>query len=114
VGLEAAAWLESLATCDYPSWGYSYQEHQSGSQSVWQIERSDVTQIVRIGGRLLINYEEQIQKVQWVEWEELKAVGIDVPTSGYNTFTINCLRQWKWNKPLDGVCKVYFYVSATI
>lgn len=52
-------------------------------------------QIVRFGGNIEISYEGEIQKVKWIEGQTVKAMAIDVPTSGYNTFTINCIRKWK-------------------
>ena len=81
-----------------------------------------MVQTVKFGGSLKVTYEGVIQKVEWVDYEEVRAIAVDVPTSGYNTFTINCLRKWKFveNPSMKDVCtcpdlaQKYFYVSATI
>ena len=99
----AANLLESLATLEYPSWGYSLRpevvEGSSGlryeRQNVWEIQRFDVKDYVRFYGSLEISYEGSNQIVKWVGGQTLKVMACDMAISGYNTFTTNCLRRWK-------------------
>ena len=44
----------------------------------------------------------------------MQAIAVDIPTSGFNTFTINCLRKWKFEEISETLLKSYIYVSATI
>lgn len=109
LGRLAACFLDSMATCDYPGWGYGlrytygmfHQEIINGRQTEfpdywlvkgnpWEVERLDVFYTVKFYGRV----EEREGKLYWVDAEEVIAVAYDTPIPGYKTFNTLNIRLW--------------------
>lgn len=70
----AANLLESFATLEYPSWGYSIRPEvvegvagfRYARHNVWEIQRFDILHSVKFYGSLEISYEGSNQIVKWV------------------------------------------------
>ncbi len=112
LGRLAACYLESLATLDYPAWGYGInyeyglfkQEINDGYQrekpdnwlarkSPWQIERPDEDCIVPVYGRV----EHGLDRTggynpMWLDWQALVGVPHDMLVAGYGGRTVHRLR----------------------
>ena len=79
-----------------------------------------MNQIVKFGGHIEVSYIDNTQRCEWVGFTTLQAAAVDVLCSGFDTFTINCVRKWKCTTKLDDQPKqtllkeTYFYVSASI
>ncbi|CAG9318472.1 unnamed protein product [Blepharisma stoltei] len=114
LGRLAACFLDSMATLDYPAWGYGirydygifrqmilkgYQvempDYWLSQMNPWEIERSDVTYDIHFGGRVEKRLENGIEKATWYPVETIKAVAYDNPIPGYDTFNTINLRLWK-------------------
>ncbi|KAL5987655.1 Alpha-1,4 glucan phosphorylase L isozyme, chloroplastic/amyloplastic [Asimina triloba] len=110
LGRLASCFLDSLATLNYPAWGYGlrYQYglfHQNitkdGQEEVaeswlemgnpWEIVRNDVSYRVKFYGKVISGSD---GKKHWVGGENIKAVAYDVPIPGYRTKTTINLRLW--------------------
>ncbi|KAI9739146.1 MAG: Non-essential glycogen phosphorylase [Cirrosporium novae-zelandiae] len=113
LGRLAACFLDSLATMDYPAWGYGLryrygifkQEIVDGYQveipdywldfNPWEFARHDITVDVQFYG-----YVRKYQEVDgrtvavWEGGEVVSAVAYDVPIPGYSTPSTNNLRLW--------------------
>ena len=114
LGRLAACFLDSLATLDYPAWGYGirydygifrqkllkgYQvempDYWLAQMNPWEIERSDVTYDIYFGGRVEKRKENGVEVSVWHPDEIVKAVAYDSPIPGYDTFNTINLRLWK-------------------
>lgn len=114
IGRLAACFLDSLATLEYPAWGYgmrySYggfkQEIRNGCQfempdywlargNPWEIERLDVGYKVHFYGKVKTYMEDGIERKDWEGEENVLAMAYDIPIPGYNAFNTNNLRLWK-------------------
>uniref|UniRef100_A0A0D6QZS8 Alpha-1,4 glucan phosphorylase n=1 Tax=Araucaria cunninghamii TaxID=56994 RepID=A0A0D6QZS8_ARACU len=110
LGRLASCFLDSLATLDYPAWGYGlrYQYglfHQNitkdGQEEVaeswlemgnpWEIARHDVSYPVKFYGKVE-NVRDGSRR--WVGGEDIKVIAYDVPIPGYKTKTTLSLRLW--------------------
>ena len=113
LGRLAACFMDSLATLDYPAWGYGLrytygmfqQEIKDGEQkefpdywlihgNPWEVERLDVVQPVKFFGHC-----EEIKiggkiKFIWEGGEEVLAVAYDTPIPGYRTYNTLNIRLW--------------------
>ncbi|KAH3732873.1 glycogen phosphorylase 2 [Pelomyxa schiedti] len=125
LGRLAACFLDSLATCDFPGWGYGLRYtygmfHQSfdpktGEQvetpdywlnfgNPWEIQRLDVTYPVRFGGSLReiarsgTGAADYPCRCSWEGGDFAIAVAYDFPVPGYSTFNCLNLRLWS-SKP---------------
>ncbi|KAL2431797.1 Glycogen phosphorylase [Exophiala dermatitidis] len=113
LGRLAACFLDSLASLNYPAWGYGLryrygifkQEIENGYQveipdywldfNPWEFARHDVTVDVQFYGWVnKYTNDEGKQVVAWQDGEIVKAVAYDVPIPGYGTSTVNNLRLW--------------------
>ena len=113
LGRLAACFLDSLASLNYPAWGYGLryrygifkQEIENGYQvevpdywldfNPWEFPRHDVTVDVQFYGWVnKYNNDEGKQIVSWQDGEIVTAVAYDVPIPGYGTPTVNNLRLW--------------------
>lgn len=113
LGRLAACFLDSLATQDYPGWGYGlrytygmfHQAVKNGYQvefpdywlihgNPWEIERLDVTYPVNFYGRVHEWEEHGVTKYSWEDTEQIVAVAYDVPIPGYKTFNTLNIRLW--------------------
>ncbi|KAK9277770.1 hypothetical protein L1049_007317 [Liquidambar formosana] len=110
LGRLASCFLDSLATLNYPAWGYGlrykyglFKQHitKDGQEEVaeswlemgypWEIIRNDVSYPVKFYGEVIPGSD---GKTQWVGGENIKAVAYDVPIPGYKTKTTINLRLW--------------------
>ncbi|BBM97924.1 glycogen phosphorylase [Marchantia polymorpha subsp. ruderalis] len=111
LGRLASCFLDSLATLNYPAWGYGLRYkyglfHQKitkeGQEEVaekwlelghpWEIIRNDIVYPIRFGGKVVEGYD---GKKQWVGGENIIAVAYDVPIPGYATKNTISLRLWQ-------------------
>lgn len=114
LGRLAACFLDSLATMDYPAWGYGlrykygmfYQKIIDKAQvefpdywlvhgNPWEIERQDVFYTVGFGGK--VNEYTDVKggkKFYWEPSQKVLAVAYDTPIPGYDTFNTLNIRLW--------------------
>ncbi|KAF2245399.1 glycosyltransferase family 35 protein [Trematosphaeria pertusa] len=113
LGRLAACFLDSMASLNYPAWGYGLryrygifkQEIIDGYQvevpdywldfNPWEFQRHDITVDVQFNG--YVNRwqdDEGKQQCSWEGGEIVQAVAFDVPIPGYKTGTCNNLRLW--------------------
>lgn len=113
LGRLAACLLDSLATLNYPAWGYGLryrygifkQEIVDGYQveipdywldfNPWEFPRHEITVDIQFYGWVRI-YEDENGKTihSWQDGETVQAIAYDVPVPGYGTRTTNNLRLW--------------------
>ncbi|KAJ9307683.1 CAZyme family GT35 [Paecilomyces variotii] len=113
LGRLAACLLDSMATLNYPAWGYGLryrygifkQEIVNGYQvevpdywldfNPWEFPRHEITVDVQFYGSVR-RYHDDDGKVinEWDGGEIVQAVAYDVPIPGYGTSTTNNLRLW--------------------
>ena len=110
LGRLAACFLDSLATLNYPAWGYGLrytfgifkQKIINGEQveipdywlsggHPWEIERSDITYEINFYGHTRKEGKYSI----WENTIKVKALAYDIPIPGYDTFNTINLRLWK-------------------
>ncbi|KAK0665130.1 family 35 putative glycosyltransferase [Cercophora samala] len=113
LGRLAACFLDSLASLNYPAWGYGLryrygifkQEIIDGYQvevpdywldfNPWEFPRHDVTVDIQFFGNVRKSTDENGRTVaHWEGGEIVKAVAYDVPIPGYATPSTNNLRLW--------------------
>jgi starch phosphorylase len=115
LGRLAACYLDSLATLEYPAFGYGiryefgifYQKIKNGYQvekpdnwlaygNPWEILRRELTYTVKFNGKVATyNDSKGNLKFKWVDTKDVLAVAYDVPVPGYKTNTVNNLRLWE-------------------
>ncbi|XP_020249613.1 alpha-1,4 glucan phosphorylase L isozyme, chloroplastic/amyloplastic isoform X2 [Asparagus officinalis] len=115
LGRLASCFLDSLATLNYPAWGYGlryryglFQQNitKDGQEEVaeswlemgnpWEIVRHDVSYPVKFYGKVVLGSD---GKKHWIGGENIKAVAYDVPIPGYKTKTTINLRLWSTKIP---------------
>ncbi|KMZ61389.1 starch phosphorylase, family GT35 [Zostera marina] len=115
LGRLASCFLDSLATLNYPAWGYGLRyKHglfkqlitKDGQEEVaenwlemgnpWEIERYDVSYPVKFYGKVVIGSD---GKSHWIGGENIQAIAYDIPIPGYKTKTTINLRLWSTNVP---------------
>ncbi|KAF2004727.1 glycosyltransferase family 35 protein [Amniculicola lignicola CBS 123094] len=113
LGRLAACFLDSMASLNYPAWGYGLryrygifkQEIVDGYQvevpdywldfNPWEFQRHDIEVDVQFYGQVnKWQDDEGKQQCSWEGGEIVKAVAFDVPVPGYKTATCNNLRLW--------------------
>ncbi|KAI0132044.1 glycogen phosphorylase [Xylariales sp. AK1849] len=113
LGRLAACFLDSLASLDFPAWGYGLryrygifkQEIVNGYQvevpdywldfNPWEFPRHDVTVGIQFYGNVRKSQDENGKTVaHWEGGEIVTAVAYDVPIPGYATPSTNNLRLW--------------------
>ncbi|MCX6997279.1 MAG: glycogen/starch/alpha-glucan phosphorylase [Kiritimatiellaeota bacterium] len=114
LGRLAACYLDSLATLEYPAYGYGLryehgmfrQEFDNGWQmerpddwlkygNPWEMVRPEYTVPVVVYGRLeQVGPRGGAKKSVWVDWQMLEGVPYDIPVIGYGVNTVNLLRLW--------------------
>lgn len=113
LGRLAACFLDSLASMNYPAWGYGLryrygifkQQIIDGYQvevpdywldfNPWEFPRHDVTVDIQFYGHVHRTQDSSGKTVaHWEGGEFVKAVAYDVPIPGYATPTTNNLRLW--------------------
>ncbi|CAL5370711.1 unnamed protein product [Camellia sinensis] len=117
LGRLASCFLDSLATLNYPAWGYGLRyKHglfkqlitKDGQEEVaedwlemgnpWEIVRNDVSHPVKFYGKVVVGSD---GKRHWIGGEDIKAVAYDVPIPGYKTRTTINLRLWSTKSPSE-------------
>ncbi|XXG55630.1 hypothetical protein AAC387_Pa03g3253 [Persea americana] len=115
LGRLASCFLDSLATLNYPAWGYGLRYKyglfrqtitKDGQEEVpeswlemgnpWEIVRNDVAYPVKFYGKVVTGSD---GKKHWIGGENIKAVAYDVPIPGYKTKTTINLRLWSTKAP---------------
>ncbi|XP_004505374.1 alpha-1,4 glucan phosphorylase L-2 isozyme, chloroplastic/amyloplastic-like isoform X2 [Cicer arietinum] len=110
LGRLASCFLDSLATLNYPAWGYGLRYKyglfkqritKDGQEEVaenwlemgnpWEVQRNDVTYPVKFYGKVISGPN---GSKQWTGGENILAVAYDVPIPGYKTRTTINLRLW--------------------
>jgi len=114
LGRLAACFLDSLATLDYPAYGYGLrydygmfrQSFENGWQVEhadtwlqrgfrWEIRRDDLRVPVRFGGSIDWNLTEAGgHRPAWADWRTAYGVPYDVLVAGFRTNTVGILRLW--------------------
>jgi starch phosphorylase len=112
LGRLAACFLDSLATLEYPGYGYGLRyEHGMFRQDFangWQTERPDdwlkfgyPWEIVRPEDTVPVLAYGRLEDVGvagaqpiWVDWQMIEGVPYDIPIIGYGVNTVNALRLW--------------------
>jgi len=135
LGRLAACFLDSLATLDYPAYGYGLhydygmfrQDFENGWQveladtwleegSPWQVERADLTVPVMIGGRIEWSQDDGGKHhPSWRGWRTFYGVPRDILVAGYDTLTVSTLRLWSAEAPAEFDFQIFSqgdYVNA--
>jgi starch phosphorylase len=113
LGRLAACFLDSLATLEYPGYGYGLRyEHGMFRQDFadgWQTERPDdwlkfgyPWELVRPDDTVPVLVYGQLEDVGvlgaqpvWVNWQMIEGVPYDIPIIGYGVNNVNALRLWQ-------------------
>jgi starch phosphorylase len=121
LGRLAACFLDSLATLDYPAYGYGLrydygmfrQIFEDGWQVEqadtwleegypWAVERTDLAVPVMIGGH--IDWDKGTDgkhHPRWRGWRTFFGVPHDILVAGYDTPTVSTLRLWRADAPAE-------------
>ena len=118
LGRLAACFLDSLATLDYPAYGYGLrydfgifrQEFAGGWQRerpdtwlkggyAWEVARPDLTVKVRLGGAVAMTGGDGSRRPVWTSSHLLYGVPYDVLVAGYGTTSVAILRLWRAEAP---------------
>ncbi|MBV8561929.1 MAG: glycogen/starch/alpha-glucan phosphorylase [Actinobacteria bacterium] len=110
LGRLAACFLDSLATLDYPAYGYGlrydygifHQRIVDGAQfempdswlrygNPWEIARPKDRFRIQFGGRVEQGAD---GRRRWIDTHDVYATPYDTPIPGYGTDTVNTLRLW--------------------
>lgn len=114
LGRLAACYMDSLATLDYPAWGYGlrysygifkqlivdgyqteFPDYWLNFGNPWEIERLDVSYEVRFRGYVnKVTEEDGTISYVWEGGERVVAVAYDVPIPGYGTMNTINIRLW--------------------
>ncbi len=109
LGRLAACFLDSMATLNYPCYGYGIryeygiftQKIKDGYQNEapdnwlrygnpWEFPRPELLYPIRFYGKV----ETHTNKTEWVDTDGLLAMAYDYPIPGFKTGTVNTLRLW--------------------
>ncbi len=109
LGRLAACFLDSMATLNYPCYGYGIRyEYGIFTQKIvdgyqteapdnwlrygnyWEFPRPELLYRIRFYGKV----ETHSKKTEWVDTDELYAMAYDYPIPGFRTGTVNTLRLW--------------------
>jgi starch phosphorylase len=121
LGRLAACYLDSMATLELPAFGYGIryeygifnQEIENGYQveypdswlqngNPWDILRRDLEYRVKFYGKAVkVQNPDGSYKFDWIDTEDVLAVGYDIPVPGYKNNTVNNLRLWQAKAPSE-------------
>ena len=120
LGRLAACFLDSLATLEIPAYGYGIrynygifnQQVRNGWQveqpdnwlkdgNPWEVKRSDLTYPVYFGGDVKVIRENGRDIFKWIPAEQVNGMAYDTPIVGYGGKTINTLRLWSAQSPME-------------
>ncbi|EYU28842.1 hypothetical protein MIMGU_mgv1a002585mg [Erythranthe guttata] len=112
LGRLASCFLDSMATLNYPAWGYGLRYRyglfkqlitKDGQEEVaenwlemgnpWEIIRNDISYPIKFYGEVVESSSGNGKK-EWIGGENIVAVAYDVPIPGYKTKTTINLRLW--------------------
>jgi starch phosphorylase len=115
LGRLAACFLDSLATLDYPAYGYGlhydYGMFRQGIENGWQVEQADTWledgfpwEIIRNDRRVAVRFGGTVEWTEtqepgrhrpvWTGWREVYGIPHDILIAGYGTNTVGVLRLW--------------------
>ena len=113
LGRLAACFLDSLATLQYPGYGYGIryeygiflQRIKDGFQvetpdnwlrygNPWEFPRPELLYPVRFGGKVDDTTSKAKFSTNWIGGEEVMAMAYDYPVPGFENETVNTLRLW--------------------
>ena len=115
LGRLAACFMDSCATLDLPVLGYGIRyeygmfkqdiingrqveepDHWLRDGDPWEIARPEFEQTIHFGGRTeKYRDADDIERVRWIDTNDIVAIPHDMPISGYRNHTVNTLRLWK-------------------
>ena len=114
LGRLAACYIDSMATLNFPAWGYGirydygifrqaiqnyeqkeFPDYWLTKGNPWEIMRLDTQFKVRFYGYCRDGHKNGKEVREWVGGEEVIAVAYDTAVPGFNTFNCNTLRLWK-------------------
>lgn len=115
LGRLAACFMDSLATQQYPAYGYGiryefgifkqlirqgYQveepDHWLKNGCPWEIKRPEISYRVRFGGKVISEEQSDGRVIhKWVNTEDVMAEAWDIPVPGYRVANVNNLRLWQ-------------------
>ena len=114
LGRLAACYIDSMATLNYPAWGYgirydygifrqviqNYEQKELPDYwltkgNPWEIMRLDTQFPVKFYGFCRYSKKNGKDVREWVGGQEVIAVAYDTAVPGFNTFNCNTLRLWK-------------------
>ena len=115
LGRLAACFMDSLATQQYPAYGYGIRyefgifkqliiqgfqveepDHWLKNGCPWEIKRPEITYRVRFGGKVISEETSDGRTMhKWVDTEDVMAVAWDIPVPGYRVGNVNNLRLWQ-------------------
>ena len=113
LGRLAACFLDSLASLEYPGYGYGLryehgmfrQDFENGWQKErpddwlkfgcpWEMVRPEYAVPVKVYGRIEHVNTASGRKVVWKDWQLFEGVPYDIPVIGFSVNTVNVLRLW--------------------
>ena len=114
LGRLAACYIDSLATLQYPAYGYGiryeygifFQRIMDGFQvevpdnwlrygNAWEFPRPELLYHVRFYGKVnTLTQRNGKYKMEWVDGDEVMAMAYDYPVPGFRNETVNTLRLW--------------------
>ena len=114
LGRLAACYIDSMATLNFPAWGYGiryeygifrqviqnceqkeFPDYWLTKGNPWEIMRLDTQFKVRFYGYCKDEWKNGKKIRAWTGGEEVVAVAYDTAVPGFNTFNCNTLRLWK-------------------
>ncbi|KAJ1656357.1 Non-essential glycogen phosphorylase [Dispira simplex] len=118
LGRLAACYMDSLATLDYPGWGYGlryeygmfkqlivdgYQKEVPddwlSDPNPWELPRPDICYQVRFYGHVNTRHNANgKEQVHWEGGQVVEAMAYDVPVPGYGTNNVTNIRLWSCKK----------------
>ena len=113
LGRLAACFLDSLASLEYPAYGYGIryehgmfrQDFENGWQKerpddwlkfgyAWEMVRPEYAVAAKVYGRVEEVNTPSGRKVVWKDWQMFEGIPYDIPVIGFGVNTVNVLRLW--------------------
>ncbi len=120
LGRLAACYLDSLATLQYPGYGYGiryeygifFQKIKDGFQAevpdnwlrygnYWEFPRPELIYPIRFYGRVSESAGRRKTRLKWIQGDEVMAMAYDYPVPGFRNDTVNTLRLWSAKSTRD-------------
>ena len=122
LGRLAACFMDSLSAKDYAANGYSllYEngffkqkiidgeqvelpDEWLGSGGAWLVPHPEKSVSVRLGGKIIKEWQSSSLKITNYEYDEVRAVPYDLLIPGTDTDTVNTIRLWRARPAITGV-----------